>query len=149
MEYGNKFIFVIANFGLLSFLSVAAIAGPSTPVTLEKMIQTKTEQQLAEEEKKYFRIVSLAGSKQGELASKMREGASIYKAWQNLKSVVVSHYPSSTDYRVVELAAKTYSHTNKAFIDLQKSILAQNGVPLDTVSINSLIAAAPTASGMK
>jgi hypothetical protein len=70
MNNGNKIIFVIANFGLLSLMSFAAIASPSTPVTLEKMIQAKTEQQLAAVEKKYTRIVSLAGSKQDELTTK-------------------------------------------------------------------------------
>jgi hypothetical protein len=145
----NKTIFVIANSGLLSLLSFAAIASPSTAVTLEKMIQAKTEQQLAAEGKKYNRIVSLAGSKQDELTTKLNEGASMYKTWQDLKSAVVSHYPTSTDYRVVEIAAKTYSHTNKDFIELQKRILAQNGVPPDTVAINRLIVAAPAGPGMK
>jgi hypothetical protein len=34
----------------------------------------------------------------------------------------------------VEAAAKAYSHAYKAFIDLQKSILAENGVPVDKVA---------------
>ena len=149
MKAGNKIILVIANASLLSLVSFAAMAGSSAPVTLEKMIQAKTEQQLAAEGKKYTRIVSLAGSKQDELTTKMAEGTSTYKKWLGLKSAVVSHYPSSTDYKAIELAAKTYSHTNKAFIDLQKSILVKNGAPLDTVAINTLIAAAPAASGIK
>jgi hypothetical protein len=149
MKNGNSILFVIANTGLLSLLSFAAIAGPSTPVTLEKVIQAKTEQQLAAEGKKYTRIISLAGNRQDELTAKKNEGTSTYKMWRDLKSAVVSHYPSSKDYKAVEIAAKTYSHANKAFIDLQKTILAQNGVPLDTVAINTLNAAAPTAAGME
>jgi hypothetical protein len=148
MKNVNSILFVIANAGLLSILSFAAIAGPSTPVTLEKMIQAKTEQQVAAEEKKYTRIVSLAGSKQDELTTKKNEVTNTYIKWRELKSAVVSHYPSSTDYKAIEIAAKTYAHANKAFIDLQKSILAQNGVPLETVSINTLNAAAPTLAGM-
>ena len=148
MKNGNSILFVIANAGLLSILSFAAIAGPSTPVTLEKMIQAKTEQQVAAERKKYTRIVSLAGSKQDELTTTRNEVINTYIKWRELKSAVVSHYPSYTDYKAIEIAAKTYAHANKAFIDLQKSILAQNGVPLDTVSINTLNAAAPTLASM-
>lgn len=149
MKNGSNILFVVASTGLLSLMSFAAIASPSTPVSLEKMIRAKAEQQLAAEENKYTRIVSLAGSKQDELTTKMNEGASIYKTWQDLKSAVVSHYPSSTDYKAIEIVSKTYSHTNKAFIELQKSILAQNGAPLDTVPINKLIAAATATSAMK
>lgn len=149
MKNGNSILFVIASAGLLSLLSFAAIAGSSTPATLEKMIQANTEKQLAAEGKKYTRIVSLAGNRQDELTTRKNEGTSTYKMWRDLKSAVVSHYPSSQDYKAVEIAAKTYLHANKAFIDLQKSILAQNGVPLDTVAINTLNAAAPTAAGME
>jgi hypothetical protein len=62
MKNGNKIIFVIANSGLLSLLSFAAIAGPSTPVTLEKMIPTKTEQQLAAERTNTLKLFHLRES---------------------------------------------------------------------------------------
>lgn len=148
MKNVNSILYIIASTGLLSFLPFSAIAGSSTPATLEKKIQANTERQLAAEGKKYTRIVSLAGYRQDELTTRMNEGTSTYKKWRDLKSAVVTHYPSYNDYKAVEIAAKTYSHANKAFIDLQKSILAQNGVPLDTVAINTLNAAAPTLAGM-
>jgi hypothetical protein len=149
MKNANSILFVIASTGLLSLLPFGAIAGSSTPTTLEKKIQTNTERQLAAERKQYARIVSLAGNRQDELTTRKNEVTSTYKKWHDLKSDVVSHYPSSKDYKAVEIAAKTYSHANKAFIDLQKSILAQNRVPLDTVAINTLNAVAPTADGME
>jgi hypothetical protein len=148
MKNGNSIFFAIASAGFISLLSFSAIADSSTPATLEKLIQVNTEIQLAAEGNKYTRIVSLAGNRQNELTTKKNEGTNTYKIWRDLKSAVVSHYPSSKDYKAVEIAAKTYSHANKAFIDLQKSILAQNGVPLDTVAINTLNAAAPTAAGI-
>lgn len=149
MKKGNKILIVVANTGLLSLISFAAIAGPSTTAAFEKMIQARTEQQLTEEGKKYTRIVALAGNRQDELTTRRNEVASAYKKWHDLKSVVVSHYPSSNDFRNVELAAKTYSQANKAFVDLQKNILAQKEVPLDPTAINSLITTSPTAAGLK
>jgi len=149
MKNGNKMFIVVANTGLMSLLSFAAIANPSTTATFEKMIQTKAEQRLATEENKYTRIVMLAGSKQDELAARKNEVASTYKNWSDLKSAVVSHYPSANDFKDVENAAKAYSQANRAFMNLQKNILAQNANALDPVAINSLLSTAPTASGMK
>jgi hypothetical protein len=149
MKNVNSIYFAIASAGFISLLSFPAIADSSTPATLEQMVQANTEKQLAAEGKKYTRIVTLAGNRQDELTTRKNEGTSTYKMWRDLKFAVVSHYPSSRDYEAVEMASKTYSQANKAFIDLQKTILAQNGVPLDTVSINTLNAAAPTAAGMK
>ena len=134
MKNGNSIIFVIASSGLLSLMSFAAIAGSSTPATLEKKMQANIAQQLAAEGKKYSQIVSLAGHRQDELTTRKNEVTNAYKKWRDLKSAVVSHYPTSEDYKAIEIAAKTYSQAYKAFIDLQKSILAQNGVPLDKVA---------------
>jgi cytochrome c551/c552 len=47
MKNGNNILFVVASTGLLSLMSFAAIASPSTPVSLEKMIQANTERHLA------------------------------------------------------------------------------------------------------
>jgi hypothetical protein len=149
MNNGKKMFMVVANTGLMSLLSFAAIASPSTTATFEKMIQTKAEQKLAAEENKYTRIVMLAGSKQDELAARKNEVASTYKNWSDLKTTVVSHYPSANDFKDIENAANAYSQANKAFINLQKNILAQNADTLDPVAINSLLSTAPTASGMK
>jgi hypothetical protein len=136
MKSRNNILFIIAGTGLSQFLSFAAIAGPSTPATLEKLIQTKTTQQLAAEGRQYNQITSLAGSRQDELVARKEEAASAYKKWRDLKHSVVKHYPNSQDYIAVEAAAKAYSHAYRAFIDLQKSILAENGIPLDKVAKN-------------
>jgi hypothetical protein len=149
MKKGNKILIVVASTGLLSLMSFAAIADSSTSATLEQMIQAKAEKQLAAEGRKYSRIVALAGNMQGELTTRENEAASAYKKWHDLKSVVVSHYPSSNDFKDIEIAAKAYSQANKAFVDLQKNILAQKVAPLDPIAINSLISSAPTAAGMK
>jgi len=127
-------VFAIASTGLLSLLSLSALADSVTPVALKEMILLNAGKQLAAEGNKYTQIVSLAASKQDELTARRYEAAGTYKKWYDLKSSVVIHYPTSQDYREVEMAAKEYSHANKAFIDLQKSILVQNGVPLDKVA---------------
>ncbi len=134
MKNGKKVIFVLANTGLLSLMSFAAMAGPSAPASLEKMIQANAEQKLAAEAKKYTQIVSLAGTRQDELTARRDEVASTYKEWFDLKSAVVKHYPTSEDYKAIEAASKAYSHAYRAFIDLQKTILAKNKVPLDKVA---------------
>jgi len=134
MENRNTTIFALANSVLLSLLSFSAIADTSTPVTLKEMIQLNVGRQLAEEGNKYTQIVSLAASREDELTARRYEAAIAYKKWCDLKSVVMTHYPSSQDYRAVEMAAKEYSHANGAFIELQKSILAQNGAPIHGVA---------------
>ena len=149
MKNGNSIYFAIASAGFISLLSFSAIADSSTPQTLEKMIQVNAEKQLAAEGNKYNRIVSLAGNRQNELAEKKNEVASTYQNWHDLKSGVASHYPNSNDFTVVEMAAKAYSMAHKAFVELQKNILAQKEGSLDPVTINSLIATSPTATGMK
>jgi hypothetical protein len=149
MKNGNKVLIVITNAGIMSLLSFAAIANPSTSATFEKMVQAKAEQRIAAEENKYTKLVTLAGSRQNDLKASRNEVASTYKNWNSLKLSVVSHYPSANDYKDVENAAKAYSTANKKFIDLQKSILAQDANSLDAVAINSLLATSPTAAGMK
>ncbi|MGA7749703.1 MAG: hypothetical protein WCA63_06100 [Gallionella sp.] len=134
MKNRNGVTFSIASAALLSILSFPAIADSSTPVALKEMIQLNAGKQLAAEGNKYTEIVSLAGSNQDELTARRYEAVSAYKKWYDLKSDVVKHYPTSQDYRAVEIAAKEYSHANKAFIDLQKSILANNNIPLDKVT---------------
>ncbi len=130
MKNGNAAIFAIANTVLLSLLSFSAIADTSTPVTLEEKVHLNVGKQLAEEGNKYAQIVTLAASREDELTAKRYEAANAYKKWYDLRSAVVKHYPSTQDYIAVEIASREYSRANKAFIDLQKSILSQNGLPI-------------------
>lgn len=134
MKNGNVAIFAIANTVLLSLLSFSAIADTSTPVTPEEKVYLNVGKQLAAEGNKYAQIVSLAASRKDELTAKRYEAANAYKKWYELKSAVVRHYPSTQDYIAVETASEEYSRANKAFIDLQKSILAQNGLPIHNVA---------------
>lgn len=134
MKYSNGVTFAIAGTALLSILSFPAIADSSTPVALKEMIHLNAGKQLAAEGNKYTEIVSLAANRQDELTARRYEAASAYKKWHDLKSEVVKHYPTSQDYRAVEMAANAYSKANKAFIELQKSILADNNIPLDKVT---------------
>jgi len=134
MKNGNVAIFAIANTVLLSLLSFSAIADTSTPAALEEKIQLNVGKQLAADGYKYAQIVSLAASREDELTARRYEAANAYKKWYDLKSAVVKHYPSSQDYIAVEMASREYSRANKAFIDLQKSILSQNGVPIHNVA---------------
>jgi len=134
MKNGNVAIFAVANTVLLSLLSFSAIADTSTPVAPEERIQLNVGKKLAAEGYKYAQIVSLAASREDELTARRYEAANAYKKWYDLKSAVVKHYPSSQDYIAVEMASKEYSRANKAFIDLQKSILMQNGVPIHNVA---------------
>jgi len=135
MKNINSVIFAIASTGFLSLLSFSANADSLTPIALKTIVQINVEKQLDAERKKYTRIVSLAGSRQDELTARRDEAASTYKNLNDLKSAVVKkHYPTYQDYRAFEIAAKAYWNANKAFVDLQKSILSQNGVPLDKLA---------------
>jgi hypothetical protein len=134
MKNRNVAIFAIANTVLLSLLSFSAIADTSTPVTPEEKVHLNAGKQLAEEGNKYAQIVALAASREDELTARRYEAANAYKKWYGLKLAVVRHYPSTQDYMAVEMASKEYSRANKAFIDLQKSILAQNGLPIHNVA---------------
>jgi hypothetical protein len=134
MKNRNVAIFSVANTVLLSLLSYSAIADTSTPVTPEEKVHLNVGKQLAAEGNKYAQIVSLAASREDELTAKRYEAANAYKKWHDLKSAVVMHYPSTQDYIAVEMASKEYSRANKAFVDLQKSILAQYGLPLHNVA---------------
>lgn len=139
MKNRNVVIFSLANTVLLSLLSFSAIADTSTAVTPEEKIQLNVGKQLAAEGNKYAQIVSLAASREDELTARRYEAANAYKKWYDLKSAVVKHYPSSQDYIAVEMASKEYSRANKAFIDLQKSILAQNGFPIHNVATKIIV----------
>jgi hypothetical protein len=134
MKNINIAIFSATNAVFLSLLSLSAIADTSTPVTLEEKVHLNVGKQLAAEGNKYAQIVSLAASRENELTARRYEAANAYKKWHDLKSSVVKHYPSTQDYIAVEMASKEYSRANKAFIDLQKSILAQNGLPIHNVA---------------
>jgi hypothetical protein len=134
MKNRNVAFFAVANTALLSLLSFSAIADTSTPVTLEEMVRVNVGKQLSAEGNKYAQIVTLAASREDELTARRYEATNAYKKWSELKTAVVKHYPNTQDYRAIEMAAKEYSRANKAFIDLQKSILAQNGVPIHNVA---------------
>ena len=134
MKNINSVIIAIASTGFLSLLSFSATASTSMPVTFEEKIQEAIKHQLATEENKYYQIVSLAGIRQDELTTKKNEVIDTYNKWSDLRYAVVSHYPTTEDYKAIEIAAKAYSQAYKAYIDLQKSILSQNGIPLDKVA---------------
>ena len=129
MKNINGLIVTVANAGLLSLLSFPAIAESSKPNTLEKLVKANVEKRHAEEENKFTHIASLAGSKHDELMARRDETAITYSNLNDLKANIVKHYPTYQDFKAFEMAAKAYWHANKALIDLQKSILAQNGVP--------------------
>lgn len=150
----------------LSLLSSVAIADTSSTMSpalgLEKMIQAKAEQNLAAEANNYTKIAALAGDRQDELAKRKSEVAKADKRWHEIKSDVEAsnNKANSNDFKAVEAAAQAYSQANKAFIDLQKDILAKNGFPFDAVialnasgapvvAVNALNAAAPSAAGSK
>lgn len=134
MKSINSVIFAIASTGFLSLLSFSATASTSMPVTLEEKIQATIKQQFATEENKYNQMVSLAGFRQDELTTKKNEVIDAYNKWSDLRYAMVSHYPTTEDYKAIEIASKAYSHAYKAYIDFQKSILSQNGIPLDKVA---------------
>ena len=134
MKSRNGVTFSIAGAALLSILSFSANAESSAPAALGEMIHLNAGRQLAAEGNKYTEIVALAANRQDELTAKRVEAVNAYKKWHDLKSEVVNHYPTAQDYRAVEMAAEAYSKANKAFIDLQKSILASNNMPLDRVA---------------
>jgi hypothetical protein len=134
MKNGNVAIHAIAGSAFLSLVSFSAFADTSEPATPKERIQLNAAKRLAAEGNKYAEIVSLAGSKEKELTAKRYEAANAYKKWHDVKSAVVKHYPSYQDYVDVEAASKEYSQANKAFIEMQKSILAQNGAPIHNVA---------------
>lgn len=161
MKHGNKILVVVA--GLISSVAFAgtssteqnkgndrAAPGMSQGIALEKMIQQNNEKLLAAEAKKYSQVFALAGNRQGELAKSKDEASVAYKAWHDMKSSVeASRNAGANEFKAVEAASQVYSKANKAFIDMQKDILAKNGVPFDAVAINALNATAPTAAGSK
>jgi hypothetical protein len=165
MKNRNGILFAFASAGLISLLSFSAKADSSTPASPKETIQTNTEresfaqrfehighftkQRLAQQ--KYTRIVSLAGNRQDELATRKNEAKGAYDKLNDLMSAANSHNLTYKDFKDFETAAKAYSQANKDFIDLQKNILAQNGAPLEVVEIKDiyLYAAAPVLVGTK
>jgi hypothetical protein len=134
MKNGNVANLAIAGSAFLSLVSFSAFADTAAPATPQERIHLNAGKQLAAEGNKYADIVSLAGSQEDELTAKRYEAANAYKKWHDVKSAVVKHYPSYRDYVDVEAASKEYSQANKAFIEMQKSILAQNGAPIHNVA---------------
>lgn len=182
MKIEKNLLFAIAAAGILSLSSSVAFAGISSvdenkqsagtapklshAVTLEKIIAANTEQKLAAEAKadakKYTQVIALAGDKQDEVVKRKNEVINTYKTWRELKAAVEgANSASANDFKAIEAAARAYSQANKAFLDLQKNILAQNGVP--SGAVNNLIAtnavpydvidainnAPPTAAGLR
>jgi hypothetical protein len=147
MKSRSKLFVVCASVGLLSLLSFSAIAESCTCATLKEAIQTNAEKQYTAEIQKYARIVSLAGSRRNELAMRKAEVSNAYNGLNDLISAVMSHGPTSQDYKNIAVAAATYSAARGAFIDLQKSILARNGVPPEVVATKRIYAA-PISIGM-
>lgn len=176
MKNENRMTVAIAGLSLL--LSSAAIAGASpagqpekggdtTPemtrtLTLENLIRENTEKKRMADTAKYAQITTLAGDKKNELEKRMADVTNTYKIWRDLKlAVESSHSTNPNNFKAIEVAAQAYAQANKAFIDLQKDILAKNGVPsaeinarivMDVVPPNAVDAfnAAPaTAAGSK
>lgn len=143
----------IAAAGLLAlFSSVAMAATLASEQALQKKIQETTEQQRAADAKKYERVSALAGDKRGELAAKKDEVSSTYQKWQEQKTTAdAAKNTDAAKYKAVEAAAEKHAQANKAFMDMQKDILAKNGAMSDGVvlaeAINALNAAAPSAAG--
>lgn len=137
---------LFAALGLVSLFSSVATAGVSSAEAIhksgataaeisyltspEKMMQTNIEKKLVAEARKYTQIVALAGERQDEVAKRKAEVASTYAKWRELKSAgEASNNANANDLKAVELAAQAYSQAYKEFIELQKDILAKNGVP--------------------
>lgn len=141
----------IAAAGLLALFSSVAMAGTSEQA-LQKKIQETSEQQHAADAKKYERVSALAGDKRGELAAKKDAVSSTYNKWQEQKAAAeASKNTDAEKFKSVEAAAEKHAQANKAFMDMQKDILAKNGAMSDGVvlaeAINALNAAAPSAAG--
>lgn len=149
MKTENWILFAIAGI----FSSVAIAGTSSTPphnksgvttsempqaLTLEEAIQRNTEKKLAAETKKYSQIAAIAGNRQDELEKSKNEVNNTYKIWHDLKSAVEeSRNANPENFKAIEAAALAYSRANREFIELQKDILAKNGVSSDTA--NNLI----------
>jgi hypothetical protein len=134
MKNGYVAVLAMASSALMSLLSFSAFADTSMPSTPQERIQLNAGKQLGAEGYKYAEIVTLAGNQEKELTASRYEAANAYKKWHDVKSAVVKHYPSYQDYADVEMASNEYSRANKAFIELQKSILARNGASIHNVA---------------
>lgn len=141
---------IIAITSLLSIFSTVAIADTlASQHGLQKAIQEKAEQKHAADAKKYEQISALAGDKRAELAAKKGEAANTYDKWHEQKSsVAAAKGNDAAKFKAVQTAAEKHAQANKAFMDMQKEILAKNGASDDMVlAINALNAAAPSAAG--
>lgn len=98
--------------------------------SLEKTILENVEKQRQADAEKYTRIATLAGDKKDELEKRRNEVNRTYQIWHDLKSATTasSNRANADSFKAVEVAAQTYSEANKAFIDLQKTILARANV---------------------
>lgn len=143
---------IVAITGLLSFSTVAFADTLASERDLKNAIQEKTAQKQAADTKKYEHVSSLAGDKRGELAAKKDEVASTYNKWHELKSAAEAAKNTDADkFKAVEAAAEKHAQADKAFMDIQKDILAKNGALPDAAilaeAVNALNAAAPSAAG--
>ena len=149
MKFENNVLF--AAVGFASLFSTAAIAGTTSAehqhksgtatveISLEQAIQANTEQKLAAEARKYTQVSALAGSRQDEMERSKNEVINTYAKWREMKSAVeASRSANASDFKAVEAAAQAYSQANKAFINLQKDILAKNGTSAE--SLNAQVA---------
>lgn len=121
---------------------------------LQKAIHEKVEQTHAAETKKYDRVAALAGDKRHELSEKKAAVTKTYNEWHQLNAAVNdSKNPDSEQFKALEAAAEKHARASKAFMDLQKEILAKKSAPPDSIvsaeAINALNAAAPSAAGRK
>lgn len=98
---------------------------------LEKTILENVEKQRQADAEKYTRIATLAGDKKDELEKRRNEVSRTYQIWHDLKSAMTtsSNKANAGSFKAVEVAAQAYSEANKAFIGLQKTILARANVP--------------------
>lgn len=144
-------VVIIASF--LSVFSAVSIADTlSSERDLQKAIQEKAEQKHVADAKKFERVSALAGDKRAELAAKKDEVANTHHQWHELKSAAeTSKNADSAKFKAVEAAAEKHAQANRAFVGMQKEILAKNGALSDGVvlaeAINALNAAAPSAAG--
>lgn len=158
MKNENNIISAIAGFSLL--LSSVALAGTAPTaqknertvpemkytLTLEKLIQENTEKKRLADAEKYTQLTMLAGNRKNELVRSRDEVANTYKAWRDLKTVAESSSNTRpNNFKDIEAAALAYSQANKAFVDLQKDILAKSGIPSGEVNTRIVVNLIPDA----
>lgn len=95
--------------------------------SLEKAILENAEKQRQAGAEKYTRIAALAGDKKDELEKRRNEVTRTYQKWHDLKSAMTA-FPNKAkadNFKAIEEAAQAYAEAKKAFIELQKTILAR------------------------